>query len=141
MPTQRRVPSLSHPVMSREHAIAVVQSAMVQPPRPETTVLFLNHDLSCTSAVTVTGTVVPEAIIDVAEVTVKAAATQQQLSGLVFATVRPYEGVSECDTELWFDINDIANEAGVAVIDWLIFGRFGIFSPREMLGLASRWAA
>lgn len=141
MPIQHRLPSLSSAIVSREHAIAAFQRTMSQPVKPETLVLFLEHDLSCRSAVSVSGTLKPEAIIDVAETVAAAAASQPHLGSLVLASIRPDGGIGPHDDELWFDINDIADDAGIALVDWLIFGRFGIFSPPELLGLVSRWAA
>ena len=139
MPIQRFVHPGLAPVISLERALTVFQRTAARPARSETLVIFLEEGGFGHTVVTVSGTTESDQVIDVAETMIQAAICQVDTSGVVIASVRPNGEVLADDDDLWFDLDDMFSDAGLVLMDWLVLGRFGPQSPRELLGLASRW--
>jgi len=127
------------PIFSATDAMAVFAAQMSKPLCAETLVMFLDDAGRGSTLVTITDTDDPFQIVDVAEAMAMAANSNPEVSGLVLATVRPGGGVLPGDDELWLEAADVVDEIGLTLIDWLVIGREGAFSPRELLRMASRW--
>jgi hypothetical protein len=141
-PSNSRIPRARLDAIVRvDQALAVFRLAMCHPLRPETLVMFLDKNNYGHELVSVSGTTEPFHVIDVASTMALCATGNDELSSLVLATVRPGGGLLPGDDELWFETAHTVEESGLVLIDWLVIGRGGAQSPREMLGIPSRWAA
>ena len=129
------------PIVRVDQALAVFRLAMCHPLSPETLVMFLDNNNCGHELVSVSGTTEPFHVIDVASTMALCAAANEDMSALVLATIRPGGGLLAGDDELWFEAADTVEESGLVLIDWLIIGRGGVHSPRDYLGIPSRWAA
>jgi hypothetical protein len=127
------------PIYSAGEAMSVFAAQMSSPLQAETLVMFLDSVGCGSTLVTVTDTDDPFHIVDIAEVMAHTAGSSPDISGIVLASVRPGGGVLPGDDELWLEAADVVDEAGSMLIDWLIIGRDGTISPRELLGMPSRW--
>ena len=127
------------PIFSATDAIAVFAAQMTRPMRAETLVMFLDDVGRGSTLITVTGTDDPFQIVDIAETMALSGSSSPDVSGLVLASVRPGGSVLPGDDELWLEAADVVDELGLILIDWLVIGRDGTVSPRELLGMPSRW--
>ncbi|MCU1392399.1 MAG: hypothetical protein JWM34_827 [Ilumatobacteraceae bacterium] len=135
-----RVPRARHdPIQSIDTALALFSAQISRPLRAETLAMFLDeHDCGST-LVTVTDTEDPFAVVDVADAMSLAGGSSPEVCGLVLATVRPGGGPEPGDDDLWLEASDVVAENGLVLVDWFVIGRHGTFSPRELLGMPSRW--
>jgi hypothetical protein len=101
--------------------------------------MFLGDDRRGTHLVTVGDPDQREQIVEIVEVMAGAADGLPDIAGLVLATVRPGGDMQPTDTDLWLEAADTAEQCGVELIDWLLVTRRGVISPRERLGIPSRW--
>lgn len=127
------------PIFTAHDAMAVFRLAMSRPLRHETLVMFLDANDCGSSLVTVTGTDEAFHIVEIAETMALSACDAPDISGLVLATVRPGGCPLPGDDELWLEAADLVADCGLILVDWLIIGRYGTHSPREQLGMPSRW--
>ena len=110
-----------------------------RPLRHETLVMFVDTDGCGISLVTVSDTVEPHQVVDVAETLAMAVSGQSEVRGLVVVSVRPGGGVLPDDDVLWFEAAAAVNLQDKVLIDWLVVGRAGTRSMTEELGVPSRW--
>ena len=127
------------PIFSAGEAMSVFASQMTRPMCAETLVMFLDDSGCGSTLVTVSGTDDPCQIVDIAEAMALSACASPDISSLVLASVRPGGWLLSGDDELWLEAADVVDETGLTLIDWLVIGRHGTVSPREELGMPSRW--
>ena len=127
------------PVRSAADAMAVFGTQITRPLAAETLVMFLGDDRRGTQLITVGGTDRREQLVEIVEVMAQAAGRVPEIAGLVLATVRPGGEMVAADTDLWLEAADMAEQCGIELIDWLLVTRHGVVSPREQLGMPSRW--
>lgn len=141
-------------------ALAVIRLAVHVPHVHETVVLLLDHARCGVGITVVAGTECPDDVIDVAECLVTAAAGTDRVGAMVVASVRPDGGpvcgvdgcdiggcdvggcdvdhVVEFDPERWIEMSEIAEEAGIELLEWFVIGR-DVVTPRDQLGESPRW--
>jgi len=135
-----RVPrARTDPIFSAADAMVVFTAQLTRPLRFETLVMFLDDAGRGSTLVTVTGTEDPGQIIEIADTMALAGSSSPDVSALVLASVRPGGSCLPGDDDLWLQAADVVGTAGLTLIDWLIIGRNGTHSPRELLGMPSRW--
>ena len=127
------------PIYSAAEAMAIFAAQMTKPMRAETLVMYLDDAGRGSTLVTVTGTDDPFQIVDIAEAMALSGSSSPDVCGLVLASVRPGGCVLPGDDELWLEAADVVDDIGLTLVDWLIIGRDGTVSPRELLGMPSRW--
>jgi len=127
------------PIFSAADAMAVFALQMSRPLRHETLVMFLDAERHGSTLVTVSDTTDPFCIVDVAEAMALSAAENVEVDALVIASIRPGGTLLAGDDDLWLEAADVVDACGLVLIDWLIVGRNGTQSPREQLGMPSRW--
>ena len=142
IPAHGRVPRARRdPITSAEQALCVFRLAMCHPLSPETLIMFLDSGRRGQELISVSGTAEPTDLIDVADTMAFCASANDDITGLVIATVRPGGGLLPEDDDLWIEADDIVRESGLTLVDWLVIGRSGAQSLRERLGIPPRWAA
>lgn len=129
------------PIVSGDQALAVFRLAMSHPLCAETLVMFVDHNGCGHDLVSVSGTIEPSHVIDVAETMAMCASVGTDIRGLIMATVRPGGGLVEGDDELWLEAADAVQQTGLVLIEWFVIGRGGVHSPRELLGVPAQWTA
>jgi DNA repair protein RadC len=129
------------PITSPELAMSVFRFAMCRPLHDETLIMFLDDQSRGHELVSVSDTVDPWQVVDIADTMAFCAAGNADISALVVASVRPGGGPLPDDEHRWYEIAEVIEEQGLTLIDWLIIGRGGVHSPRDYLGIPSRWAA
>lgn len=139
--TSARLPRAGvDPIACIEDALAMFELQRCHPIRAETLAMFLDSSGCGSVLVTVTDTVAPAQLLEVAEVMARLGGARPEISGLVLATVRPRYGLQTGDDELWTRAVEIVEANGLDLIDWFVISRHGTSSPRELLGQPSRWA-
>ncbi len=135
-----RVPRANiDPILTVQDAMAVFDLAISHPLAAETIVMFLDREFRGSCLVTVTETDDPIQVVAIAEAMALSASHEPDITGIVLATVRPGGTMLDDDDDVWFEASDVVESAGLTLIDWLIIGRGGTTSPRQQLGLNSRW--
>jgi len=127
------------PIFSAGDAMVVFTAQMTRPLCAETLVMFLDGAWHGSSLVTITGTDDPFQIIEIAETMALSRISSPDVSGFVLASVRPGGSVLPGDDDLWLEAADVVDDVGLTLVDWLIIGRGGTYSPRQLLGMPSRW--
>jgi hypothetical protein len=127
------------PIQSMEDALVLFHAVMSRPIRAETLAVFLDDNSCGSTVVTVTGTLEPAHLLDVAEAMALSGASSPDVAALVLASVRPTLGLQPGDDDLWLRAADLVETSGLVLIDWFVITRHGTCSPRELLGRASRW--
>lgn len=60
---------------------------------------------------------------------------------VVLVSVRTSSPVQPRDTELLQHLTQVLSHAGIALRDWVVVGKGGLYCPRSLLGLADPWPA
>lgn len=133
------------PIRSADDALAIVSLARRDPLIAETLAFFLD-DRHCGagSIVAVSDTVVPDDVLDVADVICTASAAQVAdgtLTGLVVASCRRRAGLLPDDAERWCDLSDLVETHGLVLVEWFVVGPEGVVLPRDVAGEPPRWDA
>ena len=71
----------------------------------------------------------------------RAAPPTAAASGIIVASVRPDhsdEATSAADVDRWLEMSDIAEQAGVELLEWFVIGG-DVTCPRDQLGEPPRW--
>jgi hypothetical protein len=126
-------------VDSADAALAVIATAMHDPPQPEVLVLVLDSDLGGHAVVIVDGTDSPDAVIDVVELLAEGAAEASNPTSFVVAAVRPGYGPLPGDADRWLELCEIAETHGCELIDWFIVSDDVTWCPRDLLAEPPRW--
>lgn len=142
----RRLPRAAiDPIDSASAALAVVKLALHRPLTHETIVLVLAPDRRGQTIVVVDGTADPDSMVGIVEHFAEAGALAGGGGCLVVATVRPAGGPLPGDDERWLEASDIAERAGVELLEWFVVGgdhsspEVSAWCPRDLLGEAPRW--
>jgi hypothetical protein len=134
------------PITDEASALAVVRLAAARPMRHETIVVLLDEHRRGVGLVVVSGTIDPDAVVEVAECLLDPIAHDGRVAAAVFASCRPSDdGDDETDDEpvladadRWLELDDVARRHGVALLDWFVEGR-GLSRPRELVNAPPRW--
>ncbi len=129
------------PICSAADAMSVFSIQMTRPLCAETLVMFIDSGGCGSGLVTVSGTTEPLSMIEVAESMALSASGNAHIAGLVIVSVRPGGASLPDDDQLWFEADDLVDDVGLILYDWLIVGRNGCTSISDELGLPSRWPA
>ena len=128
------------PIDDAATALAVIRLAAQLPPTHETIALVLDGDHRGRTVVVVDGTEQPDSVLDVVETLAESIAASGGDGALVVASVRPRGGPLDADEDRWLEASDLADDAGVELIEWFVLdGNGGWWSPRELLGDPPRW--
>jgi hypothetical protein len=124
-------------------ALAMISATIHRPMRPETILLLLDEARRGRSIVVVTGTVDPDAVVEIVEC-ITQGVDADELGAIVIASVRPSvaaggdRATESGDVDRWLEMSDIASAAGVELLEWFVIGR-GVSCPRDRLGEPPRW--
>lgn len=138
-PTHRGLPRAGVDEVDLTGVRAVLDLAITEPLRHETIVVLLDHRRRGLAIVTVTGTIVPHAVLDVVELMVSAPAHRDRVGAVVVASVRPGEPATDGDIDRWLEMTDVAEQYDVELLDWLVVDEGGVSFPRDLLGEPPRW--
>ncbi len=118
-------------------ALATVALAIGRPLRDETIVIVLDEARRGRAIVVVSGTVAADSVIDVVECVTQGDGCEH-IGAIVVASVRPDAGIDPSDIDRWLEMSEIAELAGVELLEWFVIGR-SISCPRDHLGEPPRW--
>lgn len=145
-PTHHRVPRAGvDPIDSEASALATITLALHRPLRPETIVVLLDDARRGVAIVAVDGTREPDDVVGVVECLVERSVHRGRVAAMTVATVRPCRAADDTplldgDVERWLEMSDIAETAGIEVLEWFVIGR-SVECPRDLLGEPPRWGA
>jgi hypothetical protein len=137
-------PSLAEtsPIDDEATALTVLLAAASIPTRHETLVALLDAERRGVALVVVAGTSDPDDVVTVTDRLLRLAPTDRTVGALAIATIRPDHDVPDRfdldDAERWIEIDAIACDHGVELLDWFVVGR-GVSRPRQLLNVPSRW--
>ncbi len=122
-------------------AFAMLSLSIHRPLRDETILLLLDEAHCGRTIVVVADTTEPDAVVAVVECITQSTATDG-LAAIVVGSVRPSDdradAVEEADVDRWLEMSDIADAAGVELLEWFVIGR-SVRCPRDRLGESPRW--
>jgi hypothetical protein len=126
-------------------AIQMLAMSVHRPLRHETIVLALDAQRRGLAVVVVTGTRRPDDVLEVVEFLTAPATHDGQIAAIIVASVRPDAPAGagpgddlDEDVDRWLEMSDIAEDAGVELIEWFVVGR-RLTCPRDRLGEPPRW--
>jgi hypothetical protein len=127
-------------------AIQMVAMAIHRPLRHETIALALDGERRGVGVVVVTGTRQPDDVLEVVEYLTTPAVHEGRIGAIVIASVRPEAPAGAgpgdrpvSDLDRWLEMSDIADDAGVELIEWFVVDRRQVTCPRDDLGEPPRW--
>lgn len=144
--TVRRLPRAGiDPIDHPDTALAALALAVGRPLRSETVLLLLDEARCGRAIVAVSGTAEPDQVIEVVECITQSDGAEH-LGAIVVASVRPDDDATRDpsdhddadDVDRWLEMSDIAELAGVELLEWFVIGRT-IRCPRDRLGEPPRW--
>ena len=119
----------------------MIRLAISRPLRSETIALVLEDDLRGRTIVVVDGTDEPDSLLDVVEHLVESIACSMAdvpTEGyLVLATVRPGGGPEPGDGDRWLEASELAELAGVELLEWFVISTDTGPPPRGALATCS----
>jgi hypothetical protein len=141
-PVHHRLPRAGIDRIDRpETAIITLAMAIHRPLRAETIALLLDHERRGVAVAVVTDTRQPDAVLEVVECLTRSSAHGGRVGAVVVATVRPGStdaAVLARDVDRWLEMSDIAEQAGVELVEWFVIGS-EVTCPRDHLGEPPRW--
>jgi hypothetical protein len=126
------------PIDSQERALTVVRLARHRPARAETIVILLDHARCGLAIVAVSGTEHPDDVLTVVERVTAPAALGGAVGAIIVASSRPGDEAGDADVDRWLELSDIADCAGVDLLEWFVIGE-RVTCPRDQLGELPRW--
>ena len=138
--SSHRFPSADRDPIGDATARLLFESALAVPRRPETVVVLLDHDRCGRSIINVDRTDEPDAVFDVAELSIAMADGSPAIGGALIASVRPAGGDDLDDVERWLELDERFAIAGIELVEWYVYGR-SVSRPRVLLGEPERWVA
>lgn len=133
------------PIDSEEAALAVVSWAVGTPARAETLVVLLDRRRCGIAIVSVDGTHAADDVLHVARHVLDPAVGHDRVAAAVIATVRPgrHPGAGDADpsgdADRWLELDGIATDHGVALLDWFVLDDGGVSRPRDLVAAPARW--
>ena len=124
-----------------ETALLMLAMAIQQPLRAETVTLLLDDQRRGIAVAVVSGTHQPDDVLEVVECFTHSAAHGGRVGSIIVASVRPElgdESTIATDVDRWLEMSDIAEEAGVELLEWFVIGG-DVTCPRDQLGEPPRW--
>ena len=124
-----------------EAALLTLAMAIQQPLRAETVTLLLDDQRRGIAVAVVSGTHRPDDVVEVVECFTRSAAHGGRLGSIIVASVRPDrsdEATTATDVDRWLEMSDIAEQAGVELLEWFVIGG-EVTCPRDQLGEPPRW--
>jgi hypothetical protein len=138
-PHPRRVPRARiDTIAGADDALALIRGVTAIPARHETIVIVLDDAHRGLGVVSVSDTDDDDAVVTVVECVAQPDLFDGDGGALVVATVRPGGFVTDDDIDRWFEICDLADEAGLELVEWFVVGR-SISCPRDLVGVPPRW--
>lgn len=126
------------PIVDEAAALAIVRLAAARPSRHETIVVLLDETRCGLGLVVVSGTVDPDAVIEVAECLLDPAVHDGRAGAAIFTSCRPHGDPVLADADRWLELDAIAGRHGVELLEWFVDGR-GLSRPRELVNAPPRW--
>lgn len=126
---------------SAETALLTLAMAIQQPLRAETVALLLDDQRRGITVAVVSGTHQPDDVLEVVECFTRTAAHGGRVGSIIVASVRLWptdEGTAAADVDRWLEMSDIAEQAGVELLEWFVIGG-DVTCPRDQLGELPRW--
>jgi hypothetical protein len=124
-----------------ETALLTLAMAIQQPLRAETVALLLDDQRRGIIVAVVSGTHRPDDVLEVVECFTRSATHGGRVGGIILASVRTGptdEGTAAADVDRWLEMSDIAEQAGVELLEWFVIGG-DVRCPRDQLGELPRW--
>lgn len=139
-PRPRRVPRARlDPIDDSRRARSLLDNVIDVPLRPETVVVVLDDHRCGLAIVTVSDTVEPDHVLHVVETLADPGLSNGDAAALIVASVRPTGASSAEDGDRWFELSDLADAAGLEMVEWFVYGRDGVTCPRDLTGAPPRW--
>lgn len=126
------------PIDSAETALEMLATAIHRPVRDETIVLVLDAERRGVAIAVVSGTRRPDDVVEVVECLTRAGTHGGRMGAIVVASVRSTVETSDADIDRWLEMSDIAEQAGVELVEWFVIDR-RVTCPRDELGEPPRW--
>ena len=124
-----------------ETALLTLAMAIQQPLRAETVALLLDDQRRGITVAAVSGTHQPDDVLEVVECFTRTAAHGGRMGSIIVASVRTWptdQGTAAADVDRWLEMSDIAEQAGVELLEWFVIGQH-VTCPRDQLGELPRW--
>ena len=124
-----------------ETALLMLAMTIQQPLRAETVTLLLDDERRGIAVTVVSGTYQPDDVLEVVECLTGSAAHGGRVGSIIVASVRPQlsdESTIATDVDRWLEMSDIAEQAGVELLEWFVIGA-DVTCPRDQLGESPRW--
>ena len=124
-----------------ETALLALAMAIQRPLRAETVTLLLDDQRRGIAVAVVSGTHQPDDVLEVVECFTRSAAHGGRVGSIIVASVRPDrsdEATTSTDVDRWLEMSDIAEQAGVELLEWFVIGG-DVRCPRDQLGEPPRW--
>jgi hypothetical protein len=124
-----------------ETALLTLAMAIQRPLRAETVTLLLDDQRRGIAVAVVSGTHQPDDVLEVVECFTRSAAHGGRVGSIIVASVRPDrsdEATTATDVDRWLEMSDIAEQAGVELLEWFVIGG-EVTCPRDQLGEPPRW--
>ena len=125
-----------------ETALLTVAMAIQQPLSAETIAVLLDGQRRGIAVAVVSGTHQPDDVLEVVECFTRSAAHGGRVGSLIVATVRPGhsdDSTKATDVDRWLEMSDIAEQAGVELLEWFVIEGVDVKCPRDHLGEPPRW--
>jgi hypothetical protein len=148
-PLPRRVPRARiDPIDDQRRARSLLDAVVTVPLRPETIVVVLDDASRGLAILTVVDAGSPARTVDVVEQLAVPGLCDGEAGALLVATVRPADHSSidpsdatSDDGDRWFEMCDLADAAGLELVEWFLYEPAGVSCPRDRTGAPPRWPA
>lgn len=124
-------------------ALAVFAAAARRPLEHETLALVLDAEHRGRALLQVRHTAARDRVLGVLDAVLAALRHAGDAVAVVLATVRPDgpPGASDdpADVDRWLEMSELAERAGVELLEWFVIGSGCVSCPRDRLGEPPRW--
>lgn len=122
------------PIHSLVEALSVIALAVERPLHDSITALLLDAHHRGISLIKTS-----KPLRNAAHLIIGEASQLQTAQYVVLATTRPRQSVAFADGDDYLAITQLFSHAGIPLIEWVVLGRGGLYCPRSLTDMPSRW--
>ncbi len=140
-PPMRAIPRAHRdPLRTSVDALLLIMLLLDADAQDETMVFVLDDARRGMGVMRVTGTGDPDSLLGVVDYVAEASQSSPGAAGLILVSARASGGISVDDLRRWHEADESCTDADLDLVEWFVIST-EVSCPRELCGVAPRWAA
>ena len=140
-PPMRAIPRAHRdPLRTSVDALLLIMLLLDTDAQDETMAFVLDDARRGIGVIRVTGTGDPDSLLGIVDSVAEASRSSPAAAGLILVSARATSAISVSDLRRWHEADESCADADLDLIEWFVVST-EVSCPRELCGVAPRWAA